>query len=127
MLQHLLGVEICDEERDIISLYGLPPEHEEGLGTLGQEAGELMDKYGLDLVGLLDLDADAHAVDGWLDEHTLVLVAGDGQGRQEHLRTCLGFDFGHVVALGRLAGKVREAERRGQGRPDGLEVWAEGL
>lgn len=38
----------------------------------------------LDLVGLLDLDAQANRVDGGLNEHALVLVAGDREGVEEH-------------------------------------------
>jgi hypothetical protein len=39
----------------------------------------------LDLVSLLDLDANAHAVDAGLDEDALVLVSRNRQGRQEDL------------------------------------------
>lgn len=102
MLQHLLGMEVRDEERNIVSLGtlsaalrgqgaadgggaathldGLPPQNEEGLGSLGQEAGELVDQDVLDLVGLLDLDAYPHAVDAGFDEDTLVLVTGHDEG-----------------------------------------------
>jgi len=44
---------------------------------LGQKAREFVHKDVLDLVGLLDLDADPHGVDAWLNEHSLVLVAAD--------------------------------------------------
>jgi hypothetical protein len=101
VLQHLLGVEVGDKEGDVISLEeaklamrgtadrrshqvtcldGLPPEDEEGLGSLGQESGKLVDQDVLDLVCLLDLDAYPYAVDAGLDEDTLVLVPGNDQG-----------------------------------------------
>jgi hypothetical protein len=67
------------------NLDGLPPENKERLGALRQEAGKLVDQDMLDLVGLLDLDADSYAVDARLDEDPLVLVARNGQWRQEHL------------------------------------------
>lgn len=38
-----------------------------------------MNQDGLDLVGLLDLDADANTVDARLDEDLLVLVARNDQ------------------------------------------------
>lgn len=44
-----------------------------------------MDQDVLDLVGLLDLDADADAVDAGLDEDPLVLVAGNGQRCEKNL------------------------------------------
>jgi hypothetical protein len=63
MLQHLLGVEIGNEEANIISFDGFPPQNIEALGALGQEAGELVHEDVLNLVGLLDLDAYSYAVD----------------------------------------------------------------
>src|SRR6266566_10132010 len=63
----------------------LPPQDEERLGPLRQKASKLVDEDVLDLVGLLDLDADANAVNAGLDQDQLVLVARDGQRRQEHL------------------------------------------
>lgn len=127
VLEHLLGVEVGHEERDVVAGDGLAAQDEEALGALLQEARELVHEDVLDLVGLLDLDADAHAVDAGLDEHALVLVARDGQRRQQDLGGGAGLDLGHVVALGGLGGEVGEAERRGQGAPDGLEVGPEGL
>ncbi len=105
VLQHLFGMEVRDQEGYVVSLKpvcqfpgtarrrssgrsnldGLPPENEEGLGTLCQEPGKLVDQDVFDLVGLFDLDADPYAVDAGLDEDTLVLVAGNRQGRQQHL------------------------------------------
>ena len=81
----------------------------------------------LDLVGLLDLDADAYAVDAGLNEHALVLVARNGQGCQEHLGRRSRFDLGDIVSLGGLRRKVGETEGGRQAAPDSLEVWAEGL
>ena len=59
------------------NLDGFPSQNEERLGTLCQEAGELVDQDVFDLVCLLDSDADADAVDTGLDEDTLVLVTRD--------------------------------------------------
>lgn len=87
-----------------------------------QEARELVDEDVLNLVGLLDLDADAHRVDARLDEDPLVLVAGHRQGRQEDLGRCLGLDLGDIVPLGRLGGKVGERQRGRQAAPNALQV-----
>jgi len=76
----------------------------------------------LNLIRLLDLNADAHAIDGRLDEHAFVLVARDGQGVQEDFRGGLGFDFGYVVPFGGLGCKIGEAEGGGEGGPHALEV-----
>lgn len=87
-----------------------------------QEARKLVDEDVLDLVGLLDLDADAHRVDARLDEDPLVLVAGYRQGRQEHFGRRLGLDLGDIVSLGRLGGEVGERQRGRQAAPYALEV-----
>lgn len=55
------------------------PQDKECLCSLGQESCELVDEDILNLVGLLDLDADAHTVDTRLDEDLLVLVARNYQ------------------------------------------------
>lgn len=81
----------------------------------------------LDLVSLLDLDADAHAVDAGLDEDALVLVARNRQGRQEDLGGRPGFDFGDIVSLGGLGCEVGQAEGGCQAAADGLEVRPKGL
>ena len=90
-------MEIRDQERDIISLTScvsshpspylppLPPTHlnrfspqdKERLRPLRQESRELMDQDILNLIRLLDLDANAHTVDAWLDQDALVLVSCD--------------------------------------------------
>ena len=82
VLQHLFGVEVCDQERNIIALptgqstcpvphaYAststyidrLPPQDEEGLRSLGQEPRELVYQDVLDLIRLLYPYADSHAV-----------------------------------------------------------------
>lgn len=90
-----------------------------------QEAGELVDQDVLNLVGLLDLYGHPDRVDGRLDEHPLVLVTGDRQGRQQHLGGALGLDLGDVVSLGCLGGEVAEGEACRQAASDCLEVGAE--
>lgn len=102
MLEHLLRVPIGDEEGDVVSVYRLPPQDEEGLGALAQEAGELVHEDFLDLIGLLDPDADAHAVDARLDEDALIIVAGDDDVVEQHFRGGPGLYLGHIVTLCRL-------------------------
>lgn len=77
----------------------------------------------LDLVGLLDLDADAHGIDGWLDKDTLVLVASDSQRRQQDLRTGAGLHFRNIVSLGGLRGEVGQTKRGGQTASHSRQVW----
>jgi hypothetical protein len=108
-------------------LDGLPPENEEGLGSLCQEAGELVHQDTLNLVRLLDLDAYAHAVDRGLDEHALVLVARNRQWSEKHLGRCLGLNLGDIVALSSLGGEVGEAEGGRETAPDSLEVRSQRL
>jgi hypothetical protein len=51
----------------------------------------------LNLVCLLDLDADPNAVDAWLNKDSLILIPGNGQGIQENLRGCLRLDLWNIV------------------------------
>lgn len=90
-----------------------------------QEASELVNQNVLNLVGLLDLDRHTDRVDGRLDKHPLVLVSGDGQGRQQHFGRALGLDLRNVVSFGRLRGKVAEGQAGRQAASDCLEVGAE--
>ena len=55
----------------------LPPKYKESLRPLCQESGKLMNEYIFDLVRLLDLDAKAHTVDAWLDEHPFIFITRD--------------------------------------------------
>lgn len=64
----------------ITHLDRFPPQNEEALRPLLQESRELVNQDVFNLVGLLDLDADAHGVDRRLDQDALVFIAGDGQG-----------------------------------------------
>ena len=86
MLQHLLGMVIRDQERDIITLaytvsllsilsscrglpvqqtyrHRLPPQHEERLRSLCQESCELMHEDMLDLIRLFYPNANSYAID----------------------------------------------------------------
>lgn len=87
-----------------------------------QEPGELVYQDVLDLVGLLDLDANAYTVDTGLDEDSLVLVTRNRQGCKQHFRGSPGFDLGDIVPFGGLGRKVGEAEGGRQTAPDSLEV-----
>lgn len=126
MLQHVLGVEIGDEEGDVISLHlvrisqesgqgsnldGLSAEDEESLGPLSQESGEFVDQYVLNLVCLLDLYAHPDAVDAGFDEDSLVVVSRHSQGIEKSLGGCGGFDLRDVVSLGNLGSEVGERQR----------------
>lgn len=108
--------------RTLNHLDRFPPQDEEGLTPLGEETGELVDQNVLDLVRLLDPDADADRVDGRLDQDSLVLIARNGQGRQEDLGGRLGLNLGDVVSLSRLGSEVGERQRGRETAPDALKV-----
>lgn len=127
VLEHFLRVEVGDEERDVVALDGLPPQNEERLGSLSQEPCELMDQNVLNLVCLLDLDAYSYTVDTWLDVYTLILVSRHGERIQDDLRRARSLNFGDIVTLRGLRGKVGEGESGRERRAHALEVWAEGL
>jgi len=98
VLQHLLGVEVGDEERNVIALPNdqqslpssaqcpasayidrLPPQDEERLRSLRQESRELVHQDMLDFIRLLDPYADSHTIHRRLDEDTFFLVSRHGQ------------------------------------------------
>ena len=86
-----------------------------------------MDQYVLDLVCLLDLNADSDGVDARLDKDSLVLVSGDGQWGQQHLWRCLGFYFGNIVSFGCLGCEVGQRECSSQATAHALQIWPQRL
>jgi len=72
-----------------------------------------MDQNILYFIGLLDLDADSYAVDAWLDQDSLVLIAGNDERVQKNFWGGLRFDFWDVVPFGGLGCEVCKAEGRG--------------
>lgn len=92
-----------------------------------QESCKLVDQDMLNLIGLLDLDADTDGVDAGLNQDTLVLVARNGQGLQQDLGRRLGLNLWNIVSLGGLGSKVGECERGGQAAAYALQVGSEGL
>lgn len=95
MLEHFFRVSVGDQKRDVVSLLlsacvihqrstdedldCFPPQNKEGFRSLGQEASELVNQDILNLVCLLYSYADSYAVDTWLYEDLLVLIAGNCQ------------------------------------------------
>jgi hypothetical protein len=120
-------MKVGDQERDVISLDRFPPQDVKRLCSLGQEAGELVNQYMLNLICLLDLDAYPHAIDAGLDIDALVLVARYGQRVQDDFGGARGFDLRHVVPLRGLGGEVGQREGGREGGPDALQVRAQGL
>ena len=53
----------------------------------------------LNLIGLLDLDADPHGVDARFDQDSCVLVTRNRQRSKEDLGRGLGFDLGELCHL----------------------------
>lgn len=112
---------------NVAHLDGLATQHEKSLGSLSQEAGKLVHEDMLNLVGLLDADADSHAVDTRFDQHALALIAGNREWVQKELWRGGSLNLGHIMSLGRLRGKVRQREGSGQGRTHALQVRPQGL
>ena len=73
-----------------------------------QEARELVHQDVLDLISLLDLDADAHGIDARLDQDFLIVIPRHGQWVEQNLWRARGLDFRHIVPLGSLRGEVGE-------------------
>lgn len=75
MLEHGLGVCVCDQEGDVVALDWFPAQYNEILRSLHHESGELVCEDTLNLVCLLNLDTEPDRVDGRLDEDAFVLVS----------------------------------------------------
>ena len=60
----------------------------------------------LNLVCLLNLDANPDAVNTWLDQDSFILVPRNSQWIQEYLRGGLRFDFWNIVPFGSLGREV---------------------
>lgn len=85
VLVHRLGVEVGDQEGDIVSLDGLTTQDDERLGTLGQEAHKLLGQQLLQLICLLHSNRDAQRVNRSLYQHTLLLGTSDDDWVQQEL------------------------------------------
>jgi len=127
-----LSVDVGDEEADIVgdgatvvkSLNdGLATKHKEVISTLGKEAHETLCKDGIELIKLLEADADANAVHRSLDENTLLLVTRDNNGVAKQLLAHPALNLRLVVALHNLTGKVCDAHSSSDGATDGVSVW----
>lgn len=76
----------------------------------------------LNLVCLLDLDANTDGVDAGLDEDSLVLVSRNRQWGKEDFGRCLGFDLGNIMSLSCLRGEVGQGKRSSQAATHTLQV-----
>jgi hypothetical protein len=53
----------------------------------------------LNLICLLDLDADPYGIDGRFNEDFLGIIPADGQGVQQDLRRRSSLDLGDIVSF----------------------------
>jgi len=125
-----LGVNVGDEEGDVVHLLavlvlggdGLAAEDEEVVRALGKEAHEPLGEDLVELIELLQADRDADAVHAGLDKHTLLLVTRDHNGRAQQLLAEAALNLGLVVTLNHLRRKVRDAHRRSDRSTDSVRV-----
>lgn len=126
VLQHLFGVKICDQEGYIVALEyfrlvkgrekgqsnldGFSPENEEGFCSLGQESCELVYQDVLDFIRLLDLYADAGAVDARFNKNALIFVTGYNQRVEKDFRRAGSFNFRDIMSFGGLRCKIGQGE-----------------
>lgn len=125
VLVHLLCVEVGDEKTDVIALHWFPPEDEEVLRPHHHEPHELMAQDLLNLIGLLDSDADSDRVDGALDQNFLFVVTADDHRLEEQLFTAPYFHLWFVMSLHHLRGEILQADGRLQGSTNCIEIWAQ--
>ena len=74
----------------------------------------------LNLVRLLDLDADARAVDAGFDQYPFILVPRHRQRVQDKLGGAASLNLRDVVSFCSLRGEVGEGEGGSQRRPYAL-------
>lgn len=108
-------------------LNSLSPQDKERLRSLRQKPRELMHQDILNIICLFYLDANPHTIHRRLYEHLFILVSGYVEGVEEDFGRACGFDFGNIVALGGLGGKIGEGKGGCQGRADTLEVGTKRL
>lgn len=116
VFEHGFGMEVGDEEGDVVAGDGFSAEDDEAFGSLHEEAGELVSQDAFDFVGLFDTDADADRIDTGLDEDLFALVAGDRKRLEQYFARRARLDFGLVMAFYHLRSKVLQRHRRGQCR-----------
>lgn len=76
---------------------------------MGQESSEFVDQNVLNLIGLLDLDADTNTVYTWLYKDSLVLISRNRQWVQQNLWGSLGLNLWNIVSFGGLRCEIRQA------------------
>lgn len=113
---------IRDKKRNIVAGHRLAAQHHKALCTLHQKPRELVAQNLLNLIGLLDLNANTHTVHGRLDQHVLVLVATHRQWHQHSLGRVSCLDLGDVVPLNDLRAKVLQRQCRRECRPHAFQV-----
>ena len=90
VLQHLISMEICNQETNVISLIelalhlfkstrsnrnSLSSENDKVLGTHHHESRELMTQDLFDFICLFHFDAESDGIDGSLDQDSFLLVS----------------------------------------------------
>ena len=122
VLEHGLRVKIGDEKADVVAFDRFSTQNDEILGAHHHKTHELVTKYLLDFVRLLNADADAKRVDGALDENALLFVSAHDDRREENLLIRSYFHLRLVVTLDDLRREVFEAHRRFETRSNRVQV-----
>lgn len=120
---HLFGVEICDQEADVVAFDGFASQHHEVFGSHHHETRELVAENFLDLVGLLHGDADPHRIHTALDEYAFLFVTRDDHGRQYELFAAAHFHLGLVVSFDDLRREIGQTHSRVQCVSNGRQIW----
>lgn len=123
---HLFCVEVGDEEAYVVALHWFSPQDEEVLRSHHHEAHEFMAQDLLNLVCLLDSNADSDRVDGALDQNLLLVIAADDYRLEKQLFTTPYFHLWFVVALHHLGGEVLQAEGGLESGSHSIQVRTQG-
>lgn len=122
MFEHFFRVGIGDEETDVESLDGFSSKDDKGLGSAHQEPHELFDEDTLNLVRLFDAKTHTDRVDGRLDQTLLIFIPAHDERIQKGFIAQPSLDFGVVVSLDDLRGKVLKTQRGSQRAPHCTQI-----
>jgi len=106
VLVHLLGVEVGDEEGDVVALHRLAPQDDEVVCAHHQEPHKLVAEDALDVITLLDGDGHTQGVDGGFNQDLLLVVARHYHGVHHQLLARPHLHLRLVVPLHDLAVEV---------------------
>ena len=92
----------------------LSSENEECLRSLRQKSHKLVHQDVLNLIRLLDFDADSDGINAGFNQHLLVFISGNDQWIEDDLRRAISLNLWDIVSFRGLRCEVAERDCRGE-------------